>query len=121
MRPSAPLLALILIALAATLPALCSIDFEGASPRRAFMQPARNVLRLIVSRKPVPYCSFPEREDALNFLGAYVLETLECGHRVEQFFNPPVESLIAKRRRCAKCLPELIEFPARDVPLRKAA
>lgn len=82
----------------------------------------KSVLRLVVSRKPVPYCSFPEREDALDFLGAYVLETLECGHRVEQFFNPPVESLIAKRRRCAQCRPtNVIEFPARGAPQRKAA
>lgn len=97
-------------------------DFRGASPRKASMPQVRNVLRLVVSRKPVPYCSFPEREDALNFLGAYVVETLECGHRLDQFFNPPVEALIAKRRRCAKCLPtNVIEFPARDAPRRKAA
>lgn len=85
------------------------------------MPPAKPVLRLVVSRKPVAYCLYPEREDALNFLGAYVVETLECGHRVEQFFNPPVEALIAKRRRCAKCHPNVIEFPARDALVRKAA
>jgi hypothetical protein len=82
---------------------------------------AKSVLRLVVSRKPVPYCFYPEREDALNFLGAYVLETLECGHRVEQFYNPPVESLIAKRRRCGQCQPNVIEFPVRGAPVRKAA
>ena len=85
------------------------------------MCPANNVLRLVVSRKPVAYCFYPEREDALNFLGAYVVETLECGHQVDHFFNPPVEPLIAKRRRCVKCAPNLIEFPARSVPEMKAA
>ena len=85
------------------------------------MPQPKDVLRLIVSRKPVPYCFYPERDDALNFLGAYVVETLECGHRVEQFFNPPVESLIAQRRRCAACRPKVIEFPARAAPQRKAA
>ena len=85
------------------------------------MPPMQAVLRLVVSRKPVPFCFYPEREDALNFLGAYVVETLECGHRVEQFYNPPVESLIAKRRRCAQCQPKVIEFPARAAPQRKAA
>lgn len=85
------------------------------------MPQSKAVLRLIVSRKPVPYCSFPEREDALNFLGAYVIETLECGHRLDQFFNPPLESLIAKRRRCAECQPKVIVFPARAAPQGKAA
>ena len=97
-------------------------DFRGASPQEPFVSPAKAVLRLVVSRKPVPYCFYPEREDALNFLGAYVVETLECGHSVEHFFNPPVESLIAKRRRCAQCEPKLIEFPAQTkAPQRKAA
>ena len=90
------------------------------------MSPAKPVLRLVVSRKPVAVCHFPEREDALQFLGAYVVETLECGHRVDQFFNPPVEPLIAKRRRCAQCHPNVIEFPrqedrARAAPQRKVA
>jgi hypothetical protein len=79
------------------------------------------VLRLVISRKPVACCLYPEREDALNFLSAYVVETLECGHQTDQFFNPPVESLIAKRRRCVKCRPNVIEFPARAAPQRKAA
>lgn len=96
-------------------------DFRGASPRRASLSPAKNVLRLVVSRKPVAYSMHPGREDALNFLDAYVTETLECGHQLDQFFNPPVEPLIAKRRRCAKCQPQVIEFPARDAPQRKAA
>jgi hypothetical protein len=61
------------------------------------------VLRLVLSRKPVPFCAYPQREDALNFLGVYVVETLECGHRVHAFFNPPVENLVAKRRRCKEC------------------
>lgn len=99
---------------------LHSIDFRGASPRNPSM-PQKAVLRLVVSRKPVAYCSFPEREDALNFLGAYVVETLECGHKIDQFFIPPVEPLIAKRRRCAQCPVNVIEFPARNAPLRKAA
>lgn len=63
----------------------------------------RAVLRKITLRKPVPYCAHPQREDALNFLGAYVTETLECGHKVDVFFNPPLESLIAQRRRCQEC------------------
>jgi hypothetical protein len=66
-------------------------------------QTAKAVLRLVVCRKPVPYLMHPEREDAAKFLGSYVVETLECGHKVHQFFNPPVESLIAKRRRCREC------------------
>lgn len=83
----------------------------------------KSVLRLVVSRKPVAHCLYPEREDALNFLNAYVVETLECGHTLPQFFNPPVESLIAKRRRCAKCQPKVIEFPAQRnaAPERKVA
>ncbi len=101
-------------------------DLRGASPRKASMPPATNVLRLVVSRKPVAFCQHPEREDALNFLLAYVVETLECGHRVEHFFNPPVEALIAKRRRCSECPPNVIEFigqqdRARAAPRRKAA
>lgn len=138
MRPSALVLIVIIAALVLTLvcplfrpvpafagnPSRSTVrlnHFRGASPRKASMN-EKSVLRLVVSRKPVPYCSFPEREDALDFLGAYVLETLECGHRVEQFFNPPVESLIAKRRRCAQCRPtNVIEFPARGAPQRKAA
>jgi hypothetical protein len=84
-------------------------------------QPPLAALRLVVSRKPVAVCFHPEREDALNVLGAYVVETLECGHRVHQYFNPPVESLIAKRRRCAECQPKVLEFPARASPGRKAA
>ncbi len=140
MRPSAPLsrpAAFVLVAFLAAflcpfsypVPALAGNlqrstvrlhDFRGASPRKASM-PAKSVLRLVVSRKPVPFCQFPEREDALNFLGAYVVETLECGHTVPHFFNPPVESLIAKRRRCAECEPKVIQFPARAAPERKAA
>ena len=85
------------------------------------MPQAKAVLRLVVSRKPVAHCLHPEREDALNFLSAYVVETLECGHSVEHFFNPPVDPLSAKRRRCAECEPKVIEFPARASPLRKAA
>lgn len=87
------------------------------------MPPSKSVLRLVVSRKPVAYCLHPERADALNFLRAHVVETLECGHRVEQFFNSPIEVLIAKRRRCAECHPKVIEFPAPDeaAPQRKAA
>lgn len=98
-------------------------DFRGASPRKALMPQGKSVLRLVVSRKPVAACLYPEREDALNFLNAYVVETLECGHSVEMFFNPPVEALIAKRRRCMRCHPNVIEFPARDqtAPQRKAA
>ena len=97
-------------------------DFRGASPRKASMSPARNVLRLVVSRKPVAFCQFPGREDALNFLAAYVVETLECGHVVHQFYNPPVDPLIAKRRRCSECQPtNVMEFPARGAPERKAA
>lgn len=80
------------------------------------MSPAQNVLRLVVSRKPVAFCQFPEREDALDFLGAYVVETLECGHEVTHFFNPPVESLIAKRRRCGRCTPNVIELRGRGSP-----
>lgn len=101
--------------------------FRGASPRKALMPqgrtPSKSVLRLVVSRKPVACCLHPERADALHFLRAHVVETLECGHRVEQFFNSPVEVLIAKRRRCAECHPKVIEFPARDeaAPARKAA
>jgi hypothetical protein len=88
------------------------------------VSPAKDVLRLVVSRKPVACCLYPEREDALSFLSAYVTETLECGHKIDQFFNPPVEPLIAKRRRCVKCRPlNVIEFPARnrDAPQSKAA
>lgn len=118
MRPSrSPVFALILIAFLwqfffRPVPALAGNSprptvrlhgFRGASPRKAFMPPAKSVLRLIVSRKPVAVCLYPEREDALNFLTAHVIETLECGHKVETFFNPPIESLIAKRRRCRKC------------------
>ena len=80
-----------------------AVAVQGASPLESRMTDRKAVLRLVLRRKPVPYCSFPEREDALNFLGAYVVETLECGHEVSAFFNPPVESLIAKRRRCKKC------------------
>jgi hypothetical protein len=101
---------------------LFAVGVQGASPKKASMnQPPLAALRLVVSRKPVAVCFHPEREDALNFLGAYVVETLECGHRVEQYYNHPVESLIAKRRRCKKCSTNLIQFPARDAPQRKAA
>lgn len=101
---------------------LFAVVVQGASPKKASMtHPSLAVLRLVVSRKPVPVCFHPEREDALNFLGAYVVETLECGHRVEQYYNPPVESLTAKRRRCAECHPKVLEFPARAAPQRKAA
>lgn len=88
-----------------------AVVVQGASPQESRMPQPKDVLRLIVSRKPVPYCFYPERDDALNFLGAYVVE----------FFNPPVESLIAQRRRCAACRPKVIEFPARAAPQRKAA
>jgi hypothetical protein len=99
-----------------------AVAVQGASPQESLMHESQAVLRLVVSRKPVPYCFYPEREDALNFLGAYVVETLECGHRVHHFFNPPVESLIAKRRRCAECKSNVFDFPARAAPReRKAA
>jgi len=67
------------------------------------MSHGKAVLRLVVCRKPVPFCAHPGREDELNFLGAYVIETLECGHQQSAFFNPPEEKLIAKRRRCRQC------------------
>jgi hypothetical protein len=67
------------------------------------MSKVKAVLRRVVCRKPVAFCAFPEREDALNFLQAYMVESLECGHRVSTFFNPPVENLTAKYRRCREC------------------
>jgi hypothetical protein len=110
-----------------------AVVVQGASPLESRMLHRPAVLRLVVCRKPVPYCSFPERADALNFLGAYVVETLECGHQMPVYFNPPLESLIAKRRRCKACddaekviditagrkkLPKSVGIPAAE---RKAA
>lgn len=88
-----------------TATATSAVAVQGASPQESpkQMPEPRAVLRLVVCRKPVAFCQFPERQDALDFLGAYVVETLECGHSVHQFFNPPIESLIAKRRRCREC------------------
>jgi hypothetical protein len=123
MRPNASRLAALIVATLIVIAFLCQFfrpgpalaagnsarptvrlhGFRGASPKKALMPPSKSVLRLVVSRKPVACCLYPERKDALNFLSAYVVETLECGHQVEQFFNPPVEALIAKRRRCGEC------------------
>lgn len=80
-----------------------AVAVQGASPQESQMPQGKAVLRLIVCRRPMPYCAHPTRSDALNFLGAYVVETLECGHKLEAFFNPPMENLIAKRRRCREC------------------
>lgn len=76
---------------------------QGASPQEGPMPQAKAVLRRVLCRKPVPFCIFPDRDDALSFLSAYMVETLECGHQLDTFFNPPVETLTAKYRRCREC------------------
>jgi hypothetical protein len=130
MRPSAPIALFSSCCAVLLILSICQVVPQGAlpvtgnpaSPRNAAMCPAKSILRLVVSRQPVAYCTQPERgKYVLDFLSAYVIETLECGHQVEQFFNPPIEPLIAKRRRCVKCVPNVIEFPTRDASQRKAA
>jgi hypothetical protein len=65
--------------------------------------PAKAVLRRVTHRKPVPFLLHPEREseDRADFLGVYVVETLECSHTVTTY--PEADPLIAKYRRCNKC------------------
>jgi hypothetical protein len=80
------------------------VAVQGASPQESPMPLwPKAVLRRVLSRKPMPFSAFPDRPDALNFLRCYMVETLECGHRVETYFNPPVDNLTAKYRRCKKC------------------
>lgn len=87
-------------------------DFSRRFPQEGpFMSPTPAVLPLVVCRKPVAFSMQPERDDALNYLNAYVVETLECGHEVNQHFNPPLENLIAKRRRCLQCDQRQIDEP----------
>lgn len=63
--------------------------------------PAKAVLRRVVLRKPVPFLLYPERKDRADYLGVYMVETLECGHELSTF--PQIDPLIAKFRRCDKC------------------
>jgi hypothetical protein len=54
-----------------------------------------NALRLVLSRHPVPFRA------ARNYWLCYVVETLECGHKVT--VHPQADPLTAKRRNCPDC------------------
>jgi hypothetical protein len=60
--------------------------------------PAKATLQRVVHRKPVPYMPHAHVPE---YLLVYVVETLECGHRVTVY--PQADSLIASRRRCQEC------------------
>lgn len=67
-------------------------------------------LQRVVDRKPVGHRPHPDR--CPDYIVCYCVETLECGHAVTTFYNPPSDSLIAKRRECKNCAVNLTEFPS---------
>jgi hypothetical protein len=74
------------------------VGVRGASPEASFEMPAKTTLRRVVHRKPVPYMPHAH---VPKYLLVYVVETLECGHRVTVY--PQADALIAVRRRCQDC------------------
>jgi hypothetical protein len=60
--------------------------------------PPNRALRLVLSRKPVPF--MPHASEPKCLL-VYVVETLECGHELTVY--PQCDPLIAKRRICPDC------------------
>lgn len=56
------------------------------------------LLKKVVHRKPVP---FRPHESEPNYLLCYVVETLECGHKLTVYPNP--DPLVAVRRDCKHC------------------
>jgi len=63
------------------------------------LMPNPRSLRLVVFRKPIPYRPY---EHVPDYLLAYVIETLECGHSLT-IYPGEHEPLIAKRRACPEC------------------
>jgi hypothetical protein len=59
---------------------------------------AKAVLRKVVHRKPVPYMPHAH---VPKYLLVYIIESLECGHRVVIYPDP--DPLVAKFRRCGEC------------------
>jgi hypothetical protein len=53
-------------------------------------------LQFVVSRRPVPV------RIKGNYLGCYVIESLECGHEITVY--PQADPLIARRRNCPECM-----------------
>ena len=58
-------------------------------------------LRLVKSRKPKAFRPRPEQDP--DYILAFVVETLECGHKLEFNFLEEAEPLTAKRRVCPQC------------------
>lgn len=71
---------------------------QGVSPKDSHCMPAKATLRRVVHRKPVPF--MPHVSEP-KYLLVYVVETLECGHRVTVY--PQADPLIAQRRSCGEC------------------
>jgi hypothetical protein len=82
---------------------------QGASPRSVFLS-WKAVLRKVVHRKPIPFLQHPEHEFAKDFLGVYVVETLECNHQLTTF--PQADPLVAVRRRCNECEEKVVPISA---------
>lgn len=111
----AVLLCVLFSKLGTPLPAPTSEQWDEITSR---LMPER-ALRLVVERKPVPFIrngfhkDYPEQS-----LAVYVVEVLECGHRLE--FHPQVDLLIAKRRVCPDCSSLSVKKPAGSVRLMNA-
>ena len=71
---------------------------EGACSGENRPMPAKAILQRVVHRKPVPYMPHAHVPE---YLLVYIVETLECGHKVTIY--PQADALIALRRRCQNC------------------
>ena len=95
------------------------IDIEGVTSALVSRQvgPYRAPLRRVVLRKPIGFFRHPDRQDLGEYnIGVYIRETLECGHKLDVIPHD-AEPLIARYRRCRKCLAEALppKKPVRSV------
>jgi hypothetical protein len=76
-------------------------------------------LRQVKSRQPKAFR--PNPESAPEYILTFVVETLECGHKLEFTFLDEAEPLTAKRRVCPQCstgsssLPSIPKKPVQSV------
>lgn len=75
-----------------------AVGVQGASPEASLKMPVKAALKRVVHRKPVPFMPYASEP---KYLLVYVIESLECGHRVTVY--PQADPLIAARRRCQEC------------------
>ena len=66
------------------------------------------LLRQVIARKPIAHRPY---EQAPDYIICSVVETLECGHKLEFSFLDEAEPLTARRRVCHECSGRIGSLP----------